>query len=197
MPAPALEPRAGSRYAGVGSRATPAPALALMRGLAEALGRLRCVLRTGLSPGADQAFYAGALAAHGVVELYLPWPGFEADARARERAGAVRVLERPTREAYELAAAAHPGWGALADSERHLRARDAHEILGPELDTPAAFVVCWTPCASLDGEEVVAEGTGQALRIARAHSVPVLNLARAQHARLAAGLAVGLESRSS
>jgi hypothetical protein len=38
--------------------------------------------------------------------------------------------------------------------------------------------VCWTADGSLDGEKLYEDGTGQALRIASEHGVPVLNLAR-------------------
>ena len=39
-------------------------------------------------------------------------------------------------------------------------------------------------CASLDGEGLVSEGTGQSLRVASRHAVAVLNLAREEHALL-------------
>ena len=69
--------------------------LAEIESLSERLAQLGWVLRTGASPGADQAFYRGARRGGGHAELYLPWPGFErhswSDARARE----VSVLTRP------------------------------------------------------------------------------------------------------
>jgi hypothetical protein len=142
------------------------------------------LLRTGISPGADQAFFRGARAAAGRVELYLPWPGFEADAWAGAREPEVRVLTAPSAEAHELAARFHPHWQALAPPERQLLARDGHEVLGADLATPASFVVCWTAEASLDGSGVYADGTGQALRIAHGYGIPVFNLARPEHARL-------------
>ena len=45
-------------------------------------------------------------------------------------------------------------------------------MLGPKLDAPSDFVLCWTE----DGE--ASGGTGQAMRIAAAHGVPVYNLQR-------------------
>jgi hypothetical protein len=168
-------------YAGIGSRETPADLLALMRALAEKLARERWVLRTGFSPGADQAFYRGALLAGGDIELYLPWPGFEAAARADIEGvggGAVRELSRPSAAACELGRQFHPDWDALALCERQLLARDAHEILGADLQAPAELVVCWTADGSLDGRDRYEDGTAQALRIAHHHRVPVLNLAR-------------------
>jgi hypothetical protein len=156
-----------------------------MSALAARLGRRGWLLRTGLSPGADQAFYTGAAAAGGRVELYLPWPGFEAQARAGRGRGRVLAMKRPSPAAYRLAARFHPRWALLTSAQRALLARDAHEVLGPDLASPVQLVVCWTAGGSLDGEGVYADGTGQTLRIAHAHRIPVLNLARPGHARRA------------
>jgi hypothetical protein len=169
-------------YAGIGSRETPPDVLALMEALAEKLAGEGFRLRTGLSPGADQAFYRGALRVAGEIELYLPWPSFEAEARAD--AGGDRVLElpQPSAAAFELSRAFHPQWETLELTERRLLARDAHELLGADLKSPAQLVVCWTADGSRDGRELFGDGTGQALRIAHHHGVPVRNLARPQDA---------------
>lgn len=160
-------------YAGIGSRTTPDPILALMRAIAAGLVHRGWVLRSGGAPGADQAFAAGARAAHGDVEEFLPWPGFADRRRAR--------LTRPTAAAYELAAAHHPAWARLGRPGRALHARNAHIVLGAELGEPARFVVCWTPDGSLDGHGHRSGGTGQALRIAHTRGVGVINLARPAH----------------
>jgi hypothetical protein len=139
------------------------------------------VLRTGISPGADQAFYRGACAAGGRVELYLPWPGFQGCGDRRE--AQIRVLERPSERAYALACRYHHAWHDLGPMERHLRARDIHQILGGSLDDPVAIVICWTADGSVDGSSPLAGGTGQALRAAHDHAIPVLNLAREEHLR--------------
>ena len=165
-------------YAGLGSRETPADVLALMEALGERLAGERWLLRTGLSPGADQAFYRGALLCGGEVELYLPWPGFQADARLDIEGASVRELPQPSAAACELAQRFHERWKQLEPPERQLLARDAHEVLGADLSSPAELLVCWTADGSLDGEELYEDGTGQALRIASEHGVPVLNLAR-------------------
>lgn len=166
-------------YAGIGSRATPADVLALMSEAAGVLAARGWVLRTGMAGGADQAFYAGA-AGRGPVELFLPWRSFEASAR-RGAAGEV-VFAEPSPQALELAAGFHPAWAQLSDAVRALHARNCHQVLGVDLNTPARFVLCWTPDGSLDGRSRRTGGTGQALRVARAHRVPVFNLARREHA---------------
>jgi hypothetical protein len=168
-------------YAGIGSRETPADMLALMQALATRAAGEGWVLRTGLSPGADQAFYRGAVAGGGAIELFLPWPGFEAGSLLDAGAGTVRVHPSPSAAACELAARFHPHWEELSAQARRLLARDAHEVLGTDLRSPAQLVACWTADGSLDGEGLYEDGTGQALRIAHHHGIPVLNLARPDH----------------
>jgi hypothetical protein len=178
--------RAARVYAGIGSREAPAPVLDLIRLLASRLARSGWVVRTGLSPGADQAFYHGALDGGGGVELYLPWPGFQAGARVESDGEPVTELSQPSQAAYQLAARIYRAWGGpawreLGAGQRALLARDAHQVLGPELDDPVAHVVCWTADAGLDGGDPRSGGTGQALRIAHEHSIEVFNLARPEH----------------
>jgi hypothetical protein len=180
-------------YAGIGSRALPPGVGELIQAVSARLAPAGWVLRTGGSPGADQAFYRGARSAHGPIELYLPWPGFEASARDAHEGGHVWELARPVPEAYGVAARFYRGWDGrsweeLSEGERALLARDSHQVLGADLASPAGLVVCWTPDAGLDGSDARSEGTGQALRIAVHHGVPVLNLARPEHARRARGL---------
>ena len=171
-------------YAGIGSRATPSNVLELIESIAGRLAREGWVLRTGGSPGADQAFYRGARAVQGNVELYLPWPSFEAAARTHA-GGDVLVFSPPSEDAYALAARFHPAWDGLPNAVHHLLARDGHQVLGADLVTPVRFVVCWTVDGGLDGSSPRSGGTGQALRIAHHHGVRVLNLARQDHAQRA------------
>lgn len=162
-------------YAGGGSRRTPPEVLALMERVALRLAELGFLLRTGGAEGADEAFLRGCLRGGGEAEVYLPWPGF------RRHKG---TLQRPLPEAFELAAQRHPAWERLSPSVQALMARNVHVLLGPNLDTPARFFVCWTP-----GGETVG-GTGHALRVALAHGIPVANLAEGRKAlqRIAEGL---------
>jgi hypothetical protein len=64
---------------------------------------------------------------------------------------------------------------------RALQARNAHQILGENRQTPAGFVLCWTADGSLDGAARTSGGTGQALRIAAHYEIPVLNISRPEH----------------
>lgn len=169
-------------YAGIGSRATPPHVLEVIETAASGFARAGWTMRTGMSPGADQAFYRGAVVAGGRMELFLPWPAFEAHARVPGEGAEVLVLPEPTEDAYALAARFHPDWGGLSACARRLRARDCHQVLGRDLTSPVRLVICWTPDGSLDGTGRRAGGTGQALRIARDRGITVLNLARPDQA---------------
>jgi hypothetical protein len=152
-------------YAGIGSRKTPRPVIALIERMAKAMADDRWVLRTGHAPGADQAFERGA--GHR-AEVYLPWPKFEQTAPLLART----VVDSPTREAMEISATFHPAWEHLTRGARMLHARNAHQVLGLYLNDPVAQVLCWTPDGKGDG------GTGQAIRIAEAYGVPVFDLGK-------------------
>lgn len=108
----------------------------------------------------------------------MPWPSFEAQVRIQTDF----VIDHPTRQALAMAAEFHPNWGNLGRGPRQLHARNCHQVLGYGLDSPADFVLCWTPDGSLDGRDwEETGGTGQALRVAAAHSIEVFNLARPEH----------------
>lgn len=162
-------------YAGVGSRSTPEDVLGLMEDLAARLAARGWRVRSGRAAGADQAFEAGAERVLGDVEVYRPnggWCGFED-----------LTPGGPSEAALALAKELHPAWGRCSGYVRRLHARNGHQVLGPKLDDPVSFVICWTPDGSLDGASREAGGTGQALRVAAKFGVPVVNLARSGHRR--------------
>lgn len=144
-------------FAGIGARKTPKSALDSLRIISHTLTSRGYVLRTGGATGCDQSFYEHAYES----ELYLPWPGY--NKHHSEHSG-------PSEEAMELASEYHGGWDGLADSIKRLHGRNAEIILGKNLDHPVKFVYCWSP----NGKDV--GGTGVAIRIAKAHGIPVFNL---------------------
>lgn len=154
-------------YAGVGARKTPREVLALMTALAEELKKQGWTLRSGHAPGADQAFEYGAREAS---EIFLPWPTYE----ARIPVLGAR-LDRPDPEAYTIARDFHPNWAACGSGARALHARNAHQILGRQLNDPSRFMICWTPGGNPIG------GTGGAIRLAEHWGVETFNLAMASH----------------
>ena len=184
---PPLAPGATPAYAGIGSRQTPPEIQGLMRRFAEHQARQGWTLRSGGAEGADTAFEEGALRAPGGrMEAYLPWSGFGRGMgfynRLKDR---VFAQAQPSEAAYVEASDAHPAWAGLGQGPRALHARNVHQVLGRGLDDPSRFVLGWTPDAALGtpAAPVTREtgGTGQAMRIASAHGVPVFNLANPEH----------------
>lgn len=147
-------------YAGIGSRRTPDAIIAQMKLAGAMLAIQGYTLRSGMAPrsvpyvpgtdSADLAFEAGCDSVSGakVIRCTSMWE-----------------------PALTHAAAFHPNWQACNEHARSLHARNSLIMLGDTLDTPVAFVACYT-----DGGGVVG-GTGQALRIARHLSIPVFNYA--------------------
>lgn len=152
-------------YAGIGSRRTPPEILDLMTRIAEQMSLKGYTLRSGAAPGADSAFEAGHALGPGDMEIYLPWKGFN---------GNPSPLYTPHPAAFEMAASFHPAWKRCGLAARKFHARNCHQILGAALVKPVDLVICWTPSAMRTG------GTGQALRIAEHHGIPIHDLARLQ-----------------
>lgn len=145
-------------FAGIGSRETPTDRLEWLRQVTAMLCRSGLGLRSGAADGADQACEEGCDMVAGKKQIFLPWFNFN---KHNSR------LCEPSLDAMMMAAAHHPNWDRLTPGVRKLHARNAHQVLGPQLDEPVRFVLCWTPKGSGSG------GTGQAIRIARAHEIPV------------------------
>ena len=179
-------PRRGSgegdmKYAGIGSRETPEEVLHLMAKMAARLVQLKWLCRSGAARGADSAFEIGVRGEVGAsevsryLELYLPFPGFNG-----RHDGAVKRAE-PSQEAHQVMLQHHPVGASLRGTVALLQARNSHQILGPfpvSAPDPVRMVICWTA----DGAETLEQitkgtgGTGQALRIACAHQIPIFNL---------------------
>lgn len=162
-------------YAGVGSRETPIPILGIMSVVAYYLAKSGYTLRSGGAPGADTAFETGAWAAvdsdgTSKPEIYLPWRNFE------NRESPARM--EPQAEAYEIAKQFHPNWHGLSQGGQKLHARNVHQVLGFDVNSPtiSGFLICWTREGKGGG------GTGQALRMARHYGVrEVYDLANREH----------------
>jgi len=152
----------GRSYAGIGSRKTPDIVLESMKHAARYLWEKGLILRSGGANGADTAFEDGLpLRAGNAKEIYLPWEGFNGNKSA---------LFQPTQRAYEYARRFHPAYKQLSKGAQKLMARNTHQVLGKDLDDPSLFILCWTPDGKGEG------GTGQAIRIADAHDIPVFDM---------------------
>jgi hypothetical protein len=147
-------------YAGIGARKTPDNILKEMTKIAAFLEKYGYTLRSGAAPGADSAFELGVTSSDN-CEIFLPWPKF---------ASSSSKFSKPSQDARNVAALFHPAWMKLSDAVKKLMARNSHQVLGQSLQEHSDFVVCWTPDGKASG------GTGQAIRIADGHSIPVFNL---------------------
>ena len=180
--------RPGQSVAGIGSRETPDLMLTLMADIGHALALRGVIVRSGGADGADTAFEKGALRARvqGTFEGFAPWAGFNG------RRWPVKVPA----EAFDLVDEFHPAGKSLRDAPRKLMARNAQQVLGVDLESPSALVLCWTKDGA-DGDVVkttqATGGTGHAIRIASAYFVPVWNLKTHGHVERpsAEGLLVG------
>lgn len=154
---------AGQAYAGIGSRETPDPILRLMAMIGQALADRGLVLRSGGADGADSAFAKGA--GHR-SQIFVPWRGFNGTGRE------AIVLQGSAYEqtALDLARRHHPKFDACSRGAQLLHGRNGQQLLGVDLKSPSAFVICWTPRGEVTG------GTGQAIRLARFFGIPDFNL---------------------
>lgn len=148
-------------YAGIGARDTPQEVLEWMTRIALFMNRNHWCLRSGGAKGADSAFYIGGKSR---CQIFLPWNGFS-NFRVDNKS-----FFAYTEEARRIAEQFHPGWRRLNDAAKHFHSRNVHQVLGPDCKTPSEAVICWTK----DGE--ASGGTGQALRIAKANKIPIVNL---------------------
>jgi hypothetical protein len=116
------------------------------------------------------AFEEGCDRNLGQKEIYLPWKGFN---------GSRSPLYTPSPGAYVIAERFHPHYAMLSSAAKKLMARNSHQVLGQDLNTPSEFVVCWTPdgCSTRASRTEATGGTGQAIAIADATGIPVFNLA--------------------
>lgn len=148
------------KYAGIGARSTPPHVIADMERVANNLELTGFTLRSGGAHGADSAFERGVENPQH-KEIYLPWQWFN-----NHDSALYGVSDR----ALCMAEQYHPAWHNCSNAARKFHARNCYQILGPYLDDPVDFVLCWTPHGEIEG------GTGQALRIAQHHAIPIFNM---------------------
>ncbi len=148
-------------YAGIGSQKTPPEVCDRMTRIAGRLEARGWTLRSGAAFGADEAFEAGVRTPRSNAQIFLPWGGFNHHWSDR-----YEVCER----AHEIARKYHPAYHRLSADGRLLMGRNSYQVRGPDLDSPAACVICWTRNGKAVG------GTGQALRIAEELRIPIFNL---------------------
>lgn len=152
-------------YAGIGSRKTPADVLYQMAIIAQQLSD-KWLLRSGHADGADTAFESGCISANGRMEIFVPWYGFNSAPTNHPD----YIRPKATQGLADYAAQFHPAWDKCTDAAKLMHMRNVCQILGEHGDAPVNLVICWTPKGLGQG------GTGQAIRIAEAHNIPVFDL---------------------
>jgi hypothetical protein len=156
-------------YAGIGSRKTPFRIMVIMKNISRILEK-KWILRSGGAPGADTAFECGIMDANN-MQIFLPDKTF--NGRSSNDIGYINFMDIQSeyrKKAIETVEMFHPNPDSLNGFGIKLMARNALQVLGPDLNTPSSLIICWTPNGEISG------GTGQALRIAKAYDIPVVNL---------------------
>lgn len=150
-------------FAGIGSRETPESLIPTIQGLSEKLISLGFVLRSGGADGADTFWENAYDKLGGEKEIYLPWKNFNNNSSP---------LFEIKDWAIETAEIYHPNWNRLSEAAKKLHSRNVYQIRGYNdyYDELSELVICYTP----DGKD--SGGTGQAIRVARQHTIPVFNL---------------------
>ena len=155
------------RYAGIGSRETPANVLAVMSNVAKYLQGLGYTLYSGGAKGADTAF------SNGVTDRTAKVIFTASNAPSDEKA-------------KTIAREVHLNPSALSDAVINLMARNTYQVMGADLDSPVDFVLAWTPNGETKASDRVYHGkgnpkntggTGQAIATASIKGIPVINMA--------------------
>jgi len=159
-------------YAGIGARVLPEGMAEILTSVATNLEALDWHLYTGGAEGADKAFMDGVTDLTKLT-VYIPWNRFNGYTSSDEPVISIKHVE-PSLLAKSMAIAEqyHPNWPAVMHGSQLLMARNSFQVFGPDLETPVDCVICWTK----DGQTI--GGTGQALRIAMDHDIPIINLGR-------------------
>jgi len=127
--------------------------------IAQRLSRSSYCLRSGGAEGSDDAFESGAE----YKQIFLPWDGFNGKKADNRQYFAPQ-------ENLDLVKKYHPNFSRLSQAGRKLMSRNSNQVLGPDLNDPVDFILCWTKDGKASG------GTGQALRMAKDYNIPIFNL---------------------
>lgn len=166
-------------YSGIGSRETPADVLADMTAVARVMEARGLTGRSGTANGADTAFEKGAMEQGNRFEAILPWKSFDKRPVSMiERKAPPLMMEKSVEvRARVIAEKHHEAWNkvradgtpVLSDGAKALHTRNIPQVLGMKLDSPVEAVLGYTVDGKMSG------GTGQAMRLADAHGIPILN----------------------
>lgn len=178
-------------YTFVGSRSAPNDILEDVQELARLLAMVGWTLRSGRAPGVDLHAEFGADDGNGAKEIFLPYPGFPryvkmADGRRLHPHQVLKDVGKSehtfTQEAWDWAKEflGQDHWNsrgmvAKRGFGRKAHARNFHQVLGLDLQTPSKFLVCWAPRIRGDSH-MVKGGTNTAVCLAYEQQIPIINM---------------------
>ncbi|MGZ1522239.1 hypothetical protein [Xanthomonas citri] len=171
----------------------PAWASAMLRHVLHAHAAEGYGIRTGCARlGGDVAAREAAAASGCPVQVYTVDKGhFPGSIRFDRQSAAVQSA------ALQLAERTHPTWQWQKNQYvRRLHARNGWQVMSMDLASPSEKLICWAPNSVLDEDgrlQSVGGGTGQAVRVAYAFSVPAFNLDLPAHRQDLASYLVGFE----
>ncbi|MBC8121557.1 MAG: hypothetical protein H7Y22_06940 [Gemmatimonadaceae bacterium] len=153
-------------YTGIGSSQVPSDIAALFLLIAQHLAAQGMILRTGPSKGTDAAFAAGACEQR---QVFLPHSG-----AGGYKDGSVVIDPNIIKRATAIAVTVHPNWKTYNDFQRKAHTRAVYLVLGSDLISPSAYVLCYTP---INNRGQVEGATRTVLALANERRIPVYNLA--------------------
>lgn len=127
-----------------------------------------------LAPGSNDHFLNEVASLFPNKEIYLPWGGYNREVKSPESL-------QPSELSYRVAINFHKRFLDLPDAVRTILANEANMILGKNCDNIVGFILGWSP----GGDELITKDTdfknlgnlSFSLRIAKAFSIPFLNIA--------------------
>lgn len=154
-------------YTGVGTRDCPPWAKLIAALVAVEMYDRGFILRSGHARGMDISFEKGhdfhAQGGEVRKRIYLPREGFEGGVSDEYTTSYIHP------HAYVIAKRIHPNWKACDEFSRNAHARNCHQVLGDDLNTPSTVLFCYTHEGLAEG------GTRTAIILAQEVGIPVFN----------------------
>lgn len=166
---------------GIGGRQATSQDFIKVRCLASTFKNLGIPItfRSGGAVGIDTYFDKLFTETGSTREVLLPKPYFNS-LREREESGYINSSRYFSKGSLKLLVDHHPNFKNIkTDLSIQLLERGGFQVLGKTLDTPSDIVFCVRSGTKVDEKGLVYDcdgGTGQAVRIAYANNIPVVNL---------------------
>ena len=173
-------------YAGIGSRETPKEICNKMTEIASLLEKQDFVLRSGGAQGADHAFEIG-ISDPLMMDIYLPYINF--NNKSGSKYIFISTFDHSNYKAAYESLKYHPRGFNMSHGTKVMMIRNYFQACGLVNQSNSSFVICWTPKGA-NGYTIKTTyedgGSGQCIRIAAAHNIPVYNLKDSRYSHLTA-----------